>query len=114
MPGINPNPWQTDTSIGGWFYNRNWKFRPLSWTVQMLNQLADWTAINGEGIYGTRPWLVYGEGPVRAKGGHFGEDFAYSARDIACGLKITGSDLKAVLAPETTVLREVKLVPQGK
>jgi alpha-L-fucosidase len=114
MPKIDPNPWQTDTSIGGWFYNRNWKFRPLSWTVQMLNQLADWTAINGEGIYGTRPWLVYGEGPVRAKGGHFGEDFAYSARDIACGLKITGSDLKAVLAPETTVLREVKLVPQGK
>jgi alpha-L-fucosidase len=112
MPGINPNPWQTDTSIGDWFYNRNWKFRPLSWTVQMLvdivskngnlllnvvqrpdgsldpeveqmlNQLADWMAINGKGIYGTRPWLVYGEGPVRAKGGHFGEDFAYSARDI--------------------------------
>jgi alpha-L-fucosidase len=38
--------------------------------------------INGEAIYGTRPWLVYGEGAVKAKGGHFKEDFAYTARDI--------------------------------
>ena len=41
-----------------------------------------WIAINGEGIYETRPWLVHGEGPVRAKGGHFREDFAYTAKDI--------------------------------
>jgi alpha-L-fucosidase len=112
MPGINPYPWQTDTSIGDWFYNRNWKFRPVSWTVhmlvdivskngnlllnvvqrpdgsldpeveQMLEQMARWIALNGEAIYGTRPWLVYGEGPVRTKGGHFKEDFAYSAKDI--------------------------------
>ena len=112
MPGINPDPWQTDTSIGDWFYNRNWKFRPVSWTIHMLvdivskngnlllnivqrpdgsldpeveqalTQLADWIKVNGEAIYGTRPWQVYGEGPVRTRGGHFKEDFAYSARDI--------------------------------
>jgi len=34
----------------------------------MLHQLADWTAINGEAIYGTRPWLVFGEGPMQVKG----------------------------------------------
>jgi len=28
-----------------------------------------------------RPWLVYGEGAIKAKGGHFGEDFAYTAKD---------------------------------
>ena len=44
--------------------------------------MADWIAINGEGIYETRPWLIHGEGPVRAKGGHFKEDFAYTAKDI--------------------------------
>jgi alpha-L-fucosidase len=112
MPGINPYPWQTDTSIGDWFYNRNWKFRPVSWTIhmlvdivskngnlllnvvqrpdgsidadveQMLNQLADWFAVYGEAIYGTRPWLVYGEGAVRTKGGHFHEDFNYTPGDI--------------------------------
>ncbi len=110
--GINPNPWQTDTSIGDWFYNRHWKYQPLSWTVHMLvditskngnlllnvvlrpdgsldpevetmlHQLADWTAVNGEAIYGTRPWLVYGEGEVKAKGGMFKENFTYTAKDI--------------------------------
>jgi alpha-L-fucosidase len=109
---INPYPWQTDTSIGDWFYNRHWKYQPLSWTVHMLvdivskngnlllnvvlrpdgsldpevetmlRQLADWTAVNGEAIYGTRPWLVYGEGEVKAKGGAFKENFKYSAKDI--------------------------------
>ena len=34
----------------------------------MLRQLAGWTAINGEAIYGTRPWRVYGEGEVKAGG----------------------------------------------
>jgi len=112
MPGINPYPWQTDTSIGDWFYNKNWKFRPVVWTIHMLvdivskngnlllnvvqrpdgsldpeveqdlARLADWMAINSEAIYGTRPWLIHGEGPTRAKGGHFKEDFAYSARDV--------------------------------
>ena len=36
MPKIDPYPWQTDTSIGDWFYNRNWKFRPVSWVIHML------------------------------------------------------------------------------
>ena len=26
-PASIPYPWQTDTSIGDWYYNRNWKFR---------------------------------------------------------------------------------------
>jgi alpha-L-fucosidase len=49
---------------------------------QMLEELAGWTAVNGEAIYGTRPWRRYGEGPVQVKGGHFKEDFAYTAKDI--------------------------------
>ena len=28
-----------------------------------LEELASWMAINGEAIFGTRPWKVYGEGP---------------------------------------------------
>lgn len=112
MPKIDPYPWQTDTSIGDWFYNRNWKFRPLSWVIhtlvdnvskngnlllnvvqrpdgsldpeveQMLEQMAAWTAVHGEAIFRSRPWLVYGEGAVKAKGGSFKEDYKYSARDI--------------------------------
>jgi len=124
MPGINPFPWQTDTSIGDWFYNRNWKFRPVAWTIHMLvdivskngnlllnivqrpdgsldpeveralSELADWISVHGEAIYGTRPWLVYGEGAVRTKGGSFKEDFAYSAKDIRFTTK--GPNLYAI------------------
>jgi alpha-L-fucosidase len=117
MPGIRPHPWQTDTSIGDWYYNKNWKYRGADWVIRMLvdivskngnllinvvqrpdgsldpepeqilAEMAKWIAINGEAIYETRPWLIHGEGPVRAKGGHFGEDFAYSAKDIRFTMK---------------------------
>ena len=113
MPKIDPYPWQTDTSIGDWFYDRNVKFRPVSWVIhmlvdnvskngnllmnvvqrpdgsldadveQMLGQLADWTAVHGEAIYGSRPWLVYGESTVKVKGGHFNEDYKYNAKKSA-------------------------------
>lgn len=112
MPKIEPYPWQTDTSIGDWYYNRNWKFRPVSWVIhmlvdnvskngnlllnvvqrpdgsldpeveQMLEQLAGWTAVHGEGIFGTRPWLVCGESSVKVKGGNFAEEYKYNAREI--------------------------------
>lgn len=112
MPKIDPYPWQTDTSIGDWYYNRDWKFRPVSWVIHMLvdnvskngnlllnvvqrpdgsldpevedmlQKLADWNAIHGEAIFGTRPWLVYGESSVKVKGGNFKEDFKYNAREI--------------------------------
>src|SRR6185312_11332727 len=36
MGGINPYPWQTDTSIGDWFYNVHWKYRDIGWTVHTL------------------------------------------------------------------------------
>jgi len=49
---------------------------------QMLEQLAAWNAVHGEAIFGTRPWLVYGESTVKVKGGAFGEDFKYNAREI--------------------------------
>ena len=112
MPKINPYPWQTDTSIGDWYYNRDWKFRPVSWSIHMLvdivskngnlllnvvqrpdgsldpqvesdlEALAQWIAIHGEAIYDTRPWFIYGEGAIKAKGGNFKEDFAYTSKDV--------------------------------
>jgi alpha-L-fucosidase len=36
MPGVRPYPWQTDTSIGDWYYNKNWKYRGADWVIQML------------------------------------------------------------------------------
>jgi len=124
MPSIDPNPWQTDTSIGDWFYNRHWKYQPVNWVIhmlvdnvskngnlllnvvlrpdgsldpeaeRMLEQLAQWTAIHGEAIYGSRPWLVYGESSVKVKGGSFKEDFKYNAKEIRFTTK--GATLYAI------------------
>jgi alpha-L-fucosidase len=53
----------------------------------MLVQMADWIAVNGEGIYGTRPWTTFGEGPVRAEGGAFKEDATFTAEDVRFATK---------------------------
>ena len=34
----------------------------------ILDELGEWLETNGESIYGTRPWSVFGEGPVAEKG----------------------------------------------
>jgi alpha-L-fucosidase len=41
--------------------------------VAILEALARWFAVNGEAIYGTRPWRIYGEGPTRPRPGFMNE-----------------------------------------
>jgi alpha-L-fucosidase len=109
-----PYPWLTDTVGADWFNNRATPYRSLDYMVQVLVDIVskngcmlldvspaadgtvpdqakmlllgmgDWLAINGEAIYGTRPWLVYGEGPTKGKGGGFSEgaDKSFTAKDI--------------------------------
>jgi len=119
LSGIKDAPWQTDTSIGDWFYNSAWKakdtgtmYRSPKWVIQtladvvskngnlllnviqrpdgsldpevetLLKDLAEWMAVNGEAIFDTRPWRVFGEGPSSVSGGHFKEDFGFTAADV--------------------------------
>jgi alpha-L-fucosidase len=37
----------------------------------ILLRIGDWLKVNGEAIYGTRPWKVFGEGPTDVPDGHF-------------------------------------------
>ena len=39
--------------------------------AQVLRQVGAWLKINGEGIYGTRPWSKFGEGPTQVASGAF-------------------------------------------
>jgi alpha-L-fucosidase len=52
--------------------------------VAILEALAHWFAVNGEAIYGTRPWRIYGEGPTRPRPGFMNEGDAppFTAEDI--------------------------------
>jgi alpha-L-fucosidase len=91
---ISPTPWQTDTCIGHWHYKRGQTYKtpkkvidllvdivskngnlllnfPLPASgeldrdeIRVLQGITDWMAVNGEGIYASRPWKINGEGPA--------------------------------------------------
>jgi alpha-L-fucosidase len=57
--------------------------------VDILEGIGRWLAENGEGIYGTRPWKIYGEGPSVVSpgqgtrtGGALNDIRGYSGQDI--------------------------------
>ncbi len=108
-------PWQTDTSIGDWYYRTGQKYKTSDEVIKMLVDIVSkngnlllnvvqtpegdlepdmlkilegigaWTSINGEGIYGTRPWKTFGENSVEAqnfKPEQFDENYKFNSKDI--------------------------------
>ncbi|HEY1803561.1 MAG TPA: alpha-L-fucosidase [Terracidiphilus sp.] len=107
--GIMPYPWQSETCIGEWHYDRKLYLKSgeyggyldpravIHWLIDtvskngtfilnvpgrpdgtidsketaVLDRITDWMQVNGEAIYSTRPWKVYGEGPNMVKAGSF-------------------------------------------
>ena len=95
----SPYPWNTDTCIGSWFYDTRACYKKPSLIIEMLvdivakngclllnipqrpdgtideeadfilRELGGWFALNGGGIYGTRPWRVCMEGETRPASG---------------------------------------------
>lgn len=96
VDGIWPKPWQTDTCIGDWHYNKDrvGKYKSTKTVVDLLvdivsrngnlmlniplpasgmpdhdelnvlDGITKWMAVNSEGIYATRPWKIFGTGPL--------------------------------------------------
>ncbi|TXE13915.1 alpha-L-fucosidase [Seonamhaeicola algicola] len=107
--------WLTDTSPGAWFYRPGAKFKTPNELidilvdivsknglmllnvppnpdgtipdvmVNLLTEMGAWLEVNGEAIYGTRPYTIFGEGPTRLpEGGHKVEKLKieYTNKDI--------------------------------
>ena len=91
---ILSEPWQTDDSLGSWGYNGDWPYTTSGAVIDklidivskngnlllnvpirangtldatathILEDIGSWMEVNGEAIYGTRPWYMFGEGPT--------------------------------------------------
>ncbi len=136
MKDINPLPWQTDTSNGDWYYRTRDRYKTTGQVIRLLAdivskngnmllnivlrpdgslppesekllaELGPWMDMNGEAIYGTRPWKVYGEGPTVVGGGHFKEDYPFKADDIRFTTK--GNTLYAIALGVPTADLKIK------
>ncbi|WP_035172022.1 alpha-L-fucosidase [Caldanaerobius polysaccharolyticus] len=64
---------------------------------EILMEIGRWLKINGEAIYGTRPWKVFGEGPTKVTDGAFTDTkrSAFTSEDIRFTTK--GDTLYAVV-----------------
>lgn len=88
------DPWQTDTCVGNWHYNKEAQYKTPKILIDMLvdivsrngnlllnfplrsdgtlddqelkilDEVTRWMAVNSEAIYWTRPWKTFGSGPA--------------------------------------------------
>lgn len=79
--------------------------------TQVLLKTGKWLEVNGEAIYGTRPWKIFGEGPTESASGSFADQkIPFNAKDIRFTTK--GDTLYATtlgLPEEKTIIRSLGL-----
>jgi alpha-L-fucosidase len=111
--GIQPYPFEADTCIGQWHYKKDIQYKTVGQVarilvdvvskngtlllnipqrgdgtidereVAFLKGMAKWMEVNGEGIFSSRPWKVYGEGPTQVPRGRAADQpLPYTQNDI--------------------------------
>lgn len=146
LDSIKSQPWQTDTSIGSWFYNDshidykaagsdviqqlidivskngnlllNVPQRPdgtLDPDAEvMLHDIGAWMGINGEGIYATRPWKVFGEGPsAHSQNAGMIIDAADGSKNEA-KVHYTSKDFRFTMSKDGTILYAFCMAMPGR
>jgi len=112
--GISANPWQTDTCLGTFHYDKTYltegKYKTPKRVIDMLvdivsrngnlllnfplpnngaldatelktlDEITRWMAVASEGIHGTRPWKIFGEGPGTKSAAVPGQRFNENSR----------------------------------
>ena len=139
LPEIAPYVWNTDTCIGNWFYNASTTYKRPAHIIGMLvdiiskngnlllnivqrpdgsiddetryilDELAKWNKVCAEGVYGTRPWKVFGEGSSRINPeGHKEEITKWQSDDVRYTKKdgIVYAFLMGAKPGQTVVLKE--------
>jgi alpha-L-fucosidase len=85
---------------------------------RVLLDVGTWLSINGEAIYGTRPWRTYGEGPTKVAAGSFHDtDTAkYTAEDFRFTTKSDGIYAIGLVWPtsEEAVIRSLAKTVGGE
>jgi len=142
---VTPYPWLDDTALGPWFYVASEPIKTTPHvigifadivakngcmmldigpqvdgtlpqpSVDVLLGVGKWLKQNGEAIYGTRPWTVYGEGPTHnVAGASFSEekDKPFTAQDIRFTTK--GKALYAILLGWPGKESVITSLPEGK
>jgi alpha-L-fucosidase len=136
--GILPEPWQTETCLGDWHYDRaifeKHQYKSAATVIPMLADIVSkngnlmlsvpvrgdgtidsdevkivgdigaWLKVNGEAVYATRPWKIFGEGPSTksyVKGPYDGQTDAdnrpFTAEDIRFTQSKDGKTLYAIV-----------------
>ena len=154
LSGIAPRPWHTDTCIGNWFYDVRSPYKHPDQIIEMLadivskngvmllnilqrpdgsideeadfilQKLAEWFAVCGEAVYGTRPWHSFGEGETRVRIDGFREEKADWTREdfrfvqkndavYAFMMGASGGDTIALHSFADRALRSVELLGCG-
>ncbi len=104
----------TSVSKNSWGYITHHEYKPVDWIIhdladivskngclllnigprpdgtipepeeRMLLEIGRWLSVNGEAIYGTRPWKVFGEGPTQVVAGSFADTkrSAFTGEDV--------------------------------